>query len=658
MELFSQFFSHFHFLRPLWLLALLPAVLLFVLLLNARYGRSQWQSVIDPDLLPFMLDYTPGPRDRQHVWWLLMGWLLASLALAGPTWQQTPQPVFKNQQALVIMLDMSYSMAAEDVKPSRYQQVNHKVTDILRARQDGLTALITYAGAAHTVTPLTDDADTITNLLPSLSPYIMPKPGSRPDRAIELAQQLVNNGGQSKARLLLITDGIQPKDVERIDAALDQQNFTLSVLAVGTEGGAPIPLPKGGFLKDGNGTMVLPQLNTRPIERLSSELGIRWRTLSLGDDDWHAVLDLTPDVAPSQASDDDADEQTSRQFDLWLDQGYWLLLLVLPVALLSFRRGVLFSHVGPLLALAQLSVLATSVVPSPACALEWKDLWQTPDQQASRLMESDPNAAAQTFEDSAWRGSAAYRAGDYATAIESFAQDKTAQGHYNRGNALARSGQLQDAINAYDQALALDPGMTDAQDNQRRVQAALDQQKQEQQNQDQKSQNDPNSDDQQQDGQNQDSGDSSQNDQQQNRQTENQKHSDDSSSGSDQEQQEQSDQQDQTSNAEQSSDDSEAQTEEGQRSEQRSDEPKGREQDSSSDDEQENGEQPLTDERVRAQEQAAQEQELTQEQQTQLKQWLNRVPDQPGKLMERKFLYQYQQQYRQSAQEEPEDVLW
>jgi len=336
-----EWLSQFHFLRPLWLLAALPALLAFSLLLQRALGAGQWASVIDAHLQPYMLEQQLSNRRKTGLWWLLAGWLIACIALAGPSFEKLPQPLQKNQDALVIMLDMSASMGAQDLKPSRAVRAVRaiqKVTDIVRSRADGLTALVAYAGDAHTVTPLTDDRDTIENLLPSLSPFIMPSPGSRPDKAIRLAQQLVSDAGIQQARLLLLTDGIISKDIERIRNSLDSQRFQLKVLAIGTAEGAPVPMPGAGFLRDGSGTIVLPQLDLGPIRDLSRELNIPWQTLSINDSDWQSLLPEQP-----QSFDQLETDSGFARFDQWHDAGYWLVFALLPVALLLFRRGVLFS---------------------------------------------------------------------------------------------------------------------------------------------------------------------------------------------------------------------------------------------------------------------------------------------------------------------------
>lgn len=641
-----EWLTDFHFIRPLWLLAIVPALAMIWLLRPASAAAGDWQKVIDPQLLPYLMDDSSAPTSRRTspLWRALMviAALVTALALAGPTWEKIPQPVHKNQDALLILLDMSLSMGAQDLKPSRYVRATQKITDIIRARRDGQTALIVYAGDAHTVTPLTDDHKTIENLLPALSPFIMPAPGSRPDKAIELAQQLSAAAGVNKAELLLITDGLQDKDTDRIRKALDPARSHLSVIALGTAEGAPVPLPGSGFLRDGSGTIVLPQLDLGPIRALNSTLGIDWRTLTLDDSDWQALLD--PDLRP--ATEDDL---TLRQFDQWSDQGYWLILLLLPLALLLFRRGVVLAF-----------VLAIPLTFSDnSYAVEWQDLWQTPDQKGQALFESDPETAARTFHDPAWAGSAAYRSGNYQQALEHWSTlPESPENLYNLGNAQAMNGQLQDAEASYQKALQQQPDFPQAQENLERVRQALKQQEQQQNQQDSQS-GDSDQQDQQQ-GQQQD----------QNQQGQSQQGDDQNSQSADGQQNKDSAQQDaQSSKQDNAQQDAEQQGKQRSAEQDDTEEPADKaasadengaaenddksEQDAaaSQSDEDSDG-----DQQAESAQQAMQQNSssLSREEQEAMQQWLNRVPDEPGNLLQRKFLYQYRQNNDQSS----EDVLW
>ncbi len=463
----------FQLLRPEWLLMWLPLFAAWWLWRQRRARAGQWQQVVDAELLPHLVEAGPAVKRRFDGWLLAIG-TLAIVALAGPAWDKQPTAVAEQEDAVVILLDQSLSMAATDLTPDRHTRAVQKITDILRSRKDGQTALVTYAGSAHTVTPLSNDMATLENLLPSLSPFIMPKPGSRPDIAIEKAQQLVQRAGINAGRLLLLTDGIQPKDIERIQAALNTRQFSLGIITVGTAEGAPVPMAEQGFLRDGNDQIVLPKLDTSPIQRLAQQnSAIEWRTLQLSDDDWQGLLQQGQQQQRLR-------EQQQGEFDQWYDRGYWLIWLLLPVALFTFRRGALLCL--PLL--LWLPIDATQAEPQGAdsnaepsitetLTQAWQRAWKTENQRGEELMQQqDYSAAADAFERPDWRGYAAYQGGDYQRAVDAFAQGDSAADHYNRGNALAQSGQLPQAIDAYDQALAKRP-RTGSRENQQATRARI-----------------------------------------------------------------------------------------------------------------------------------------------------------------------------------------
>lgn len=630
----TDFFSHFHLLRPFWLLAFIPALLLFVLLLKQRLTSARWQGIIDPNLMPHVLDQMPTEQSRWPLWFVLMAWLIACIALAGPTWQQLPQPVQKKEDSLVIVLDMSLSMAAQDVSPDRTTRARQKVIDILKQRNEGLTAMVVYAGDAYTVTPLTDDSDTIINLVPALSPFIMPAMGSRPDKALALAKKLITDAGLMKANYLLITDGILKKDIQRIKKALGSQAKQLSVLTIGTEEGAPIAMQGQGFKRDKNGNIVLPKLDLDLISELASELDIPWHQMSFDDRDWHYLLQdelLQNDKKHTYSANNQA--PLERQFDLWADQGYWLILVLIVLASFYFRRGWMLSL-----------IFAISLQPDTSFANEvnaaqsgyWKNAWTTKDQQGQALFEQAPKQAAELFEDENWKAASHYRAQDYQAAAEYFtsnpddSEQKQANSHYNRGNALAHAGDLEQAIKAYQQALELTPDFEDASFNKQLVEELLKQQQSESNQDDSQKENSEQENSDQEDSQKEDS-------QQQDSKQQN---------SEDQQSEEQNSQHDESQ-----SQDSEKQESEKQNTEEKSAE----EQDS---ERQEHKEQKLEQQNSQEQEEGAQQQstqpdedDLSREEKQALKQWLNRIPDDPGGLLKRKFLYQYKQREHQDEGE-------
>lgn len=626
MELFL---SQFHLLRPYWLIALIPAFILFVFLLKRRLASARWRGIIDESLMPHVLDQMPSEQSRWPLWFVLLAWLITIIALSGPSWEKLPQPVQKKDDSLVIVLDMSLSMAAQDITPDRATRARQKVIDILNQRNEGLTAMVVYAGDAYTVTPLTDDAETIINLVPALSPFIMPAMGSRPDKALQLANKLVIDSGLNSANFLLITDGIQQKDIQRIKKALGPNIKRLSVLTVGTEEGAPIAMQGQGFKRDSQGNIALPKLDLDLIKQMSSELNVPWHQMSFDDKDWQYLLAdnaLTSANKKTQGSNSTS-EALERQFDLWADQGYWLIVLVIVIAAFAFRRGWLLTLVF---------LIGFQPENSFASVLDdaWQTAWKTKDQQGQQLFNQDPAAAAELFKDPNWKASSYYRAGDYEQAVEHFNIDEKASAaeqstaYYNRANALAKAGALEESKKAFEKALELDEGNLDAAFNKQLVEQLL--QQQEEQQQQQQDSDDQSSDNSSDDNSSDDS---------------DEKDSDKNNSESKDSDNQDSDNQDSN---DQDSDKQDSKNEDQSEEEKDSEEQDPKQKES----EQEQSSEPKESEQQAQQSQAEEtNDDLSREERQALEQWLNRIPDDPGGLLKRKFKYQYQQREHQDEGE-------
>ena len=460
----------FHFLRPWWLFALIGAIAMALLAARARSKRSSWDAVIDPELHDALIEHELKKSGALKPILTGLALAIASIALAGPTWQRLPQPIDQKTDALVIVLDLSLSMYATDVTPSRLVQARHVITDILRRRTEGYTGLVAYAGDAHTVSPLTDDTRTIENMLAALAPDMMPIMGSNPRQALRLARTLMSNAGMSQGRLLLVTDGVDHIADVSMDAS---PNFPISVLGVGTTAGAPIPLDfvdqPGRVLTDRSGNTVVAKLDTGSLRSLAQMCNGRYANAAADNADIESLL-----TTPLPGTDDE--RRSDRKFDLWADSGYWLVLMLVPFALMNFRRGAAV-------------LLVCALLPPPAHANWWSNLWRTPDQQGYQaLQEGQPKRAAKMFSNPQWQGVADYRGGAYADADHRFATDPSPNGSYNRGNALAKQRKYPQAIEAYDDALRAAPGDKDAAFNKALIEKLLKQQQQSRGNSNQQSQ--------------------------------------------------------------------------------------------------------------------------------------------------------------------------
>ena len=571
----ASIMQDFHFLRPVWLLTAIPAILLVGVMWRVNSNITAWDKAIDKNLLPFLLDKSKNAAQRTPLLMLLFAWILSALSMAGPVWEELPQPVQKREDALVIVLDLSLSMFAPDHNPSRLDLAKRKLRDILALREEGQTALVVYAGDAHTVTPLTDDVVTIDALVPSLSPNIMPLFGSDPIPAIDMAISLLDDIESSDGRILLITDGISGFDQEQlITDQIQDTGYELLVMGVGTEEGAPIRTSDGSFLTDQNGAMVVPTLNRNVLQSLVNRVNGRYHDIQLSD------ADLAYLLTENTLLDNEELTEVEEEFDVWNEAGPYLLLLVLPLCALSFRKGWLFTTF--------LAFVINLHLPSKnALAFEWIDLWKTKDQQAAEAFaDENHELAASLFEQTGWRGAANYRAKNYESAIASFSTTDTADGHYNRGNALALAGNLPEAIAAYDVAISRDPEHSDAIYNKEIVERLLEEQESEQ-------------------GENQE-GENQENQSEQNSQSESQE---------------------QNQNSENQDQESQEGNEEQQQNEQQNEAPE--EQESSESNSEQNTPSESSNEEF--------------EDQQALEQWLRRIEDDPGELLRRKFRYQYRQ---------------
>ena len=610
--------EQFHFLQPLWFLALIPLAALLWWLPRAGRAGSHWQRACESHLLPYLLNKPVSAFSQLPIGLFAIGGLLAVVALADPVWQKQLQPVYRNQDALVVVLDLSRSMLSSDLTPSRLERARYKLADILTRRKEGQTGLVVFAGDAFTVAPLTNDARTIQSLLAPLSPDLMPVQGSRADLGLQQAGKLMQQAGIPRGDILLMTDGYSDPRAQNVAADLQRQGYRLSVLGVGGDQPAPIPDGQGGFVRDSQGRVVMPTLDVAMLQQLASAGGGRYHTISVSD------ADLTQVLPASSQTLDTRLQRTEQSTDRWQSQGPWVVLALLPLAALAFRRGWLLTL--PLVLLVTFGAL-----PRPAMASGWDDLWQRHDQQAEKALRAgDVARARQLAEQPLQRGEAAYRAGDYAGALEAFNASDTAQGDYNRGNTLAQLGRYQDAIAAYDKALAKKSDMADAIHNKQELEKLLKQQPLPQQADNKQGKGGKDSQDKssQQQADNKNGKDSNAKDNQ-NKQQQADNSKDGDSQGKDT--------QDKNGNAKNNPQQADAQAQ-------------SRKQDGR---EPQAGQQRADAQAQKGQSDAAAsaspQDTASNEQHQADERWLRRIPDDPGGLLRRKFLYQYSQRGAQQS---------
>lgn len=448
--------SGFHFLRPEWLLALIPAALVAVLAWRRLgAGGDVWARLVDAHLLRHLALSESGGARRWPVAVLLAGWGLATLAMAGPAWQKLPTPAVERRDPTVMVVSLAQSMNATDQSPTRIAAVRHKMEDVLQRMQGGQVGLIIFADAPFVAAPLTEDARVVGQMLPELSTSLMPVLDNRPDLAIARAVDLLRGAEAPAGRILLLSDGPGDAPEKTIAAAgaAAKAGFPVSVIGIGSTAGSTLRAFDGTPIPGKGGAEIITRMDAAALARIAAAGGGAFTPLAADGSDLDRVL-----VRGAARPGDDFMARQGLTVDQWADMGPWLLLALLLMAPLAFRRGWI--------AVVLLAALAGSL-PGAGRAIageaqdDWRNLWQTPDQQGGAAFSDGAfKDAAQRFADPAWRASALYRAGDYAAAAEAFAAVPGAD--YNRGNALARAGRLEDALAAYDAALKADPGNSDA----------------------------------------------------------------------------------------------------------------------------------------------------------------------------------------------------
>ncbi len=440
-ESIQAFVAGFQFVRPWWLLALALVPVLPWWLHRQRQRRNAWRDAVDAHLLQHLIEgggAAQGGRLARGQVLATLALSLAILALAGPSWRSLPQPLWQDHTPLVIAVDLSEASTAADLPPSRLLQMRAKLTRLLRERGGGQVALVAFADDAYIVSPLTDDAANIELFVDALSPEVMPEDGQRTERAIRESVLLLERAGFSRGDILLMTHRAGASARSAAGEARTA-GFRVSVLGLGTAG--------GGSYVDRRGQRQRTWLDVDGLRATADAGDGRFVPASVDDSDLRALGVLRADrVEDAVASD-------RKRGALAIDEGFWLLPLLLLLALFAFRRGVL--------AVALLALC----LPWQVVSADDGSLWQRRDQaQHARLQQ----------------GVAAYRKGDYKSAMSHWADLPGADAAYNRGNALARQGRYDEAIAEYDRALRLQPGMADAAQNRRVAAIAREQRAQQQ----------------------------------------------------------------------------------------------------------------------------------------------------------------------------------
>ncbi|MGN4047946.1 VWA domain-containing protein [Pseudomonas sp. SM4] len=450
----------FHFLRPLWLILALFGAALPLIWRRSRDLQRRLRGNIAEHLLPHLL-ITPQDHQRLRPVHLLCAvMILGAVAAAGPTWEQDRPDFLQNRAPLIVAVDLSPSMDANDVQPTRLEAAKHKLHDLIQRRAGARTALIAFAGSAHLVLPPTDDPALLDTFIQALGTGLIDKPGKDVGAVIDQAKRLLS-AEKTPGSLLLLTDGADTSRLDGLDKRLHDSQLQVLVLAVGSEDGGVVQGAGGQPKIDSNGRPILGSFDQAALKQLASAVDAPLGSLTLNDDD----LDWIELHAQQHFQSASAEQRELH----WKDTGYWLCWPLLVLALFGVRKGWSVNWMPALLLAAGLGWPA-----APAQANALSDAFFTRDQQGRWAFEHEhfPQAAA-LFVDPYWKGVAAYHAADYDLALATFARLDTPQAYFYLGNIYVRRFKFDEAIAAYTQALKLQPQFPEATANLALAQALL-----------------------------------------------------------------------------------------------------------------------------------------------------------------------------------------
>ena len=434
-------FDAFILLRPHWLWLIPAAYVVYWLTKKLLQQDVFWNQQLSPQIAKILL-VQKGKAKHWPAWVLALFWVLSCIALAGPSWNKIELPVAKSKEALFFIVDMSLSMLAQDVKPSRKDLARFSIIDVLRQINDGQAALLVYAGSGHVVTPLTDDSNTIINQLNALSPTIMPKLGSNSTTAFEKIETMLKSSN-TKGKILWITDEASQEDIAKAQTIAKQHDLKLILLPIGTSEGAPVPVPSG-FLTDGSGKTIIAKVPFEHMKNIAINEGVDYIPIS------QLSSALIEQLVTNTGVFAQPTEEDSPKSDILVDSGFWILPMLLALILLFFRRGWIL-------------LVVLMVVPQPSYAINLTELFNRPDQIGHKAFESnDFPRAIRHFKDPNWQASTLYRLKEYEIAANLWASQEQ---WYNAGNAFALANDYKKAIASYQYALKENPDHADAKYN-------------------------------------------------------------------------------------------------------------------------------------------------------------------------------------------------
>ncbi|BDD03075.1 vWA domain-containing protein [Aureibacter tunicatorum] len=439
----------FHFLRETVLWLLIPLLVIYVLSVWGVRDSVKWSRVIPAHLKPYLVKKGSENLKLGLLTLSFLAMTIGILGLAGPTWDKVQVPGQKVESPMVIALDLSQSMLCDDVQPTRLDRAKFKIRDLIKQDPKARIALMVFAGSSHTVVPLTKDYKIIESYLEGLSPSIMPLRGSDIASALNMTDTIVGSI-EAPSTLVFLTDDFTDESFEMFQNYSTKFNGEVVIMPMSTPTGAEVPAFNGRGALRVDGKVVYSSLDQEIVKKLESKEGITISPLTLDDSDMEIIADNVRSELVFQS-------EKNEEKDQWIDRGYWLMIPLVVIVLMLFRKGVV---------LYSLSILMLCAGCSYDRPTKFNDLWASKDYQGQVLQDHEKyELAAERYQNPLRKGIAYYKSGDYANAIKAFSEDTTAMGQYNLGLAYYKSGNLEGAEISFQKALELDPAMSIAVEN-------------------------------------------------------------------------------------------------------------------------------------------------------------------------------------------------
>ncbi|MBA2728196.1 MAG: VWA domain-containing protein [Parachlamydiaceae bacterium] len=472
--------NDFHFTHPLWFLCAvaIPLVWIVYYLFSGKRNRfSSLEKHIDAHLLPYLL--INSSAKKKSFWKALLLWSIVwtflTLALAGPRWSFREMETFSQDQSLVILLDLSESMNATDVKPSRLIRAKQKMEDLLKISKSVKIGLIAFAADSHMIAPLTDDLETIRHLLSSLDTELVYIQGSRLAPALDMAATMLDaEPGDNKALLVISDGGFEDSSAIITAKNLAAKGIVINSMGIGTVEGTH--MYNGKKSSNINGSPFVTKLETERLKEISHVGNGRYLDGHYSDREVVMILDDLSKKADNQL-------KIGKKNQFWDEHFYLLILPILPITLWWYRRGSLF---------ATIFVVFTSLQLHGGTA---NDYFMNSEQLGKQAFdEGNYESSIDAFQDPYRKGVACYKAKKFAEAEKMFLQsnrsDVATQTNYNLGNAQAQQQKYKEAIATYKKILKSCPEHIKAKENLELVKKLLKQQKQNDSNSDNSDQQD------------------------------------------------------------------------------------------------------------------------------------------------------------------------